>query len=159
MVEEKKDFRHIVRVANTDLEGSKQIGEAIRKIKGLGFSFANTVCTLADVDKLKKAGELTDDELKRIDAAIKGAAAKVPAWLLNRRKDRETGKNFHLISSELEFAKEQDIRLLKKIKSYRGIRHALGLPVRGQRTRSNFRKNKGKVSLGVVKKGVKKGRV
>ena len=45
---------------------------------------------------------------------------------------------------------------MKKIRSYRGVRHGIGLPVRGQRTKSNFRKNKGKVSLGVAKKAAAK---
>jgi|SRR3989344_463523 len=150
-----KDFRHIVRVANTDMDGNRKIGEAIRKIRGIGFSFANTICTLAGVDRAKKSGELSDDELKRIDESIKTASGKVPSWLLNRRKDYETGKDLHLVSSDLKFANDQDIRLMKKIRSYKGVRHAAGLPVRGQRTRSNFRKNKGKVSLGVVKKKAK----
>jgi len=58
---------------------------------------------------------------------------------------------------DLKFTKENDIKLLKKVKSYRGMRHALGLPVRGQRTKSNFRRNKGKASLGVKRaKGSKK---
>ncbi len=155
-IKESKDFRHIVRIANTDLDGSKQIGSAITRIKGIGFSFANTLCSLAGIDKEKKAGELTDDELKRVNEAIKTASSKVPSWLLNRRKDKETGKDSHLIISDLDFTKEQDIRLMKKIKSYRGVRHAAGLPVRGQRTRSNFRKNKGKISLGVIRKGIDK---
>jgi len=56
----------------------------------------------------------------------------------------------HLVTSELDFAKSNDIRLLKKIKAYRGVRHMYGLPVRGQRTRSNFRRNKGK-PMGVMR--------
>ena len=55
----------------------------------------------------------------------------------------------HLSSTELQIAKENDIKLLKKIKCYKGIRHIYSLPVRGQSTRSNFRKNKGKAKLGV----------
>ena len=51
----------------------------------------------------------------------------------------------------MSFTQDNDIKMLKKIKSYKGIRHSLGLPVRGQRTRSNFRKNKGKV-MGVKRK-------
>ena len=58
----------------------------------------------------------------------------------------------HLINTDLDLSKDGDIKRMKKVKSYKGLRHTWGLPVRGQRTRSNFRKNKGKVSLGVVKK-------
>jgi small subunit ribosomal protein S13 len=53
----------------------------------------------------------------------------------------------------LKFAKENDVKMMKKIKSYRGLRHQWSLPVRGQRTKSNFRRNKGKGSLGVKRKG------
>ena len=72
----------------------------------------------------------------------------------------EDGKDFHLLTGNLSFAEENDVKRLKKIRSYRGIRHGQGLPVRGQKTKANFRKNKGKVSLGVAKKSSSKaGRV
>ena len=59
----------------------------------------------------------------------------------------------------MAFTQDNDIKMMKKMRSYKGIRHSLGLPVRGQRTKSNFRKNKGKV-LGVRKKeGAKAGKV
>ncbi len=64
----------------------------------------------------------------------------------------ETGKDKHLTGNELKLQKEFDIRFLKKIKCYRGMRHAYGLPVRGQRTRGNFRKG---AAVGVMKKAAK----
>ena len=67
---------------------------------------------------------------------------------MNRRKDIDTGKNIHIIGSDLSLQKEFDIKRLKKMKCYRGVRHSTGQPVRGQRTRSHFRKNK---SVGVAK--------
>ena len=70
---------------------------------------------------------------------------------MNRRKDIESGETKHLIGSELELQKEFDIKRLKKIRSYRGLRHALGQPVRGQRTRSHFRAKKRK-AVGVLNK-------
>ncbi|MBU4308527.1 MAG: 30S ribosomal protein S13 [Nanoarchaeota archaeon] len=76
---------------------------------------------------------------------------KLPEFLFNRLKDFETGENKYLVGSDLELKKEFDIKRLKKIKSYRGIRHAAGLPLRGQRTRSNFRKNRKKAG-GIKKK-------
>ncbi len=151
-----KEIRHLVRIANTDIEGKKAIVDAIRKIRGVGFSFANAVCVLAGVDRAKRAGELSDEEIAALNEQLKNPAS-APEWMFNRRKDIESGKSQHLISSQLDFAKEQDIRMLKKMRCYRGVRHSLGLPVRGQRTRSNFRKNKG-VVLGVQKKGAKRGR-
>ncbi len=144
-------FRHIVRIANTDLDGNRKIGDAIRKIKGVGFSFASAVCQLAKIEGSKKAGNLLPEEVKRIDEAIATASKTVPVWMLNRRKDIEDGTDKHLIGADLTFAQESDIRFMKQIRSYKGVRHTMGAPVRGQRTRSNFRRNKGKV-IGVVKK-------
>ena len=72
-------------------------------------------------------------------------------FLLNRRKDFESGLDKHLSSTDLELQRDFDIKRLKKIKSYRGIRHAAGQPVRGQRTKAHFRKNRGK-SVGIKSK-------
>ena len=65
--------------------------------------------------------------------------------MLNRKHDPESGQDRHLLVAELDFEKDNDIKRMKMIRSYRGLRHMFGYPVRGQRTRSNFRKNKGKV--------------
>lgn len=151
--QQEKDFRYLVRIMNTDLDGNKQIADALRKIKGIGFPFANAVCTLSGVEKSKKAGHLSEDEVKNIESHIKRAVSLMPSWMLNRRKDVEEGDDKHLFTSDLDYSIENDVKLMKKIRSYRGIRHGMGAPVRGQRTRSNFRRNKGKV-LGVVKKKV-----
>ncbi|MBW2988873.1 30S ribosomal protein S13 [Candidatus Woesearchaeota archaeon] len=154
------DFKHFVRVANTDLKGDKPISSSLRQIKGISFMFSNLVCHLAKIDKTAKTGYLKEDEITRINEVIENPLKSgIPSWMLNRRKDPETGKDTHLISSDLIFSKDNDIKRMKKIKSYRGIRHILGQPSRGQKTRSNFRANKGKIHLGVKKKaGVKSGR-
>ncbi|HLC96660.1 MAG TPA: 30S ribosomal protein S13 [Candidatus Nanoarchaeia archaeon] len=162
-MEEKKEtieFRHIVRIANTDLLGNRPLQFALRKIKGVNHMISHVLCTLSHVDKKKKVGELSDDEIKRIDTILRDPiAAGTPPWILNRRKDYADGLTRHIISSDLAFVQDNDIKRLKKIKAYRGIRHSLGLPTRGQRTKANFRKNKGKVHLGVKKKeGAKTGR-
>ncbi len=144
---ESADFKYIVRIANTDLDGKKQMIMALQKIKGISFMLANAFCAAANVDKIKRAGDLSDDEIQKLDALIKEKKPNgIPAWLFNRRKDFETGEDMHLIGGDLTFSKESDIRLMKKIKCYKGIRHMQGATVRGQRTRSNFRKNKGKVT-------------
>ncbi len=148
-----KDFRYLVRIMNTDLDGNKQIIDALRKIKGISFSFASAVCTLSSVDKTKKAGYLSEDEVRNIESHIKRAPNLMPLWMLNRRKDLEDGTDKHLFTADLDYSVDNDIKVMKKMRSYRGIRHGMGAPVRGQRTRSNFRRNKGKV-LGVVKKRV-----
>ena len=63
----------------------------------------------------------------------------VPAWYMNRRKDYAAGKDLHLIGADLIFAARQDIEREMKMKSWRGIRHSLGLKVRGQRTHTTGR--------------------
>lgn len=155
-----QEFKHLVRIANTDLDGNKPIYKALTKINGIGFMFSNMLCSLTNIDKNIKAGYLTDEQAKKLDDAIKTPEKfNVPSWMFNRRKDIEDGKDKHLVTGDLKFAQETDVKMMKKIKSYKGMRHAFGLPVRGQKTRSNFRKNKGKVSLGVKKRaGVKSGR-
>ena|SRR3989338_8292174 len=160
MAEQKDNFRYFVRIADTDLDGNKPIGHSLLKIKGVGFMYSNAVCRVAGMDSRKKTGYLNDNEVKNINEILSNPTKfNIPEWMFNRRKDPETGENKHLLTSNLIFIEDNDIKMMKKIKSYRGIRHALGLPVRGQRTKSNFRKNKGKV-LGVRRKeGVKAGRV
>jgi small subunit ribosomal protein S13 len=148
----KKDYRYIVRVANTDLDGSKPIYHALNKIKGVNFMFANLLCNLSNVDKKKITGQLTSDEIKRLDDVMKDPFKQgFPAWMLNRRKDKETGDEKHLFGADLKWQVENDIKLMKKIRSYRGVRHMSGLPVRGQKTKNNFRRNKGK-GMGVQRK-------
>ena len=75
----------------------------------------------------------------------------IPAWVMNRRRDLVTGEDVHLVGADLEFAQKQDIKRMIDIKSYKGVRHMFGLPVRGQRTRSSFRKGR---TVGVVRKKV-----
>ncbi|MFH0936484.1 MAG: 30S ribosomal protein S13 [Candidatus Woesearchaeota archaeon] len=63
----------------------------------------------------------------------------IPSWLKNRRKDYETGQDEHITGTDLKFKKDTDIKRMRKIKTYRGMRHSYGLPVRGQRTKGHFR--------------------
>lgn len=147
------DFRHIVRIANTDVKGEKQVHMAIHKIKGVSFMFSNFICHSAKVEPRKVAGTLTEEEVHRLEDVIRNPSKyKCPEWMLNRRKDYETGADMHLINTDWDLSVDADLKRMKKVKSYKGLRHMIGQPVRGQRTKSNFRKNKGKVSLGVVRK-------
>ena len=158
--EQKQELKYFVRIANTDLDGNKPIQHALIKVKGISFMFSNAILNVAGIEKTKKAGYLTDNEANKIDDVIKDPSKfGIPSWLFNRKRDPEDNTNKHLTGPTLPFTQDNDIKMMKKIKSYKGIRHSLGLPVRGQRTKSNFRKNKGKV-MGVRKKeGTKAGRV
>jgi small subunit ribosomal protein S13 len=163
-MEERKDFRHIVRIANTDLDGRKQIMYALRKIKGVSNMFANALCVAAGIQKEKKVGYLSDAEIKAFEDTIRNPARySIPSWLYNRRKDPETGDDVHLISTDVAFMRDNDIKKMKMIRCYKGFRHMAGLPVRGQRTKSNFRRTKSRGkggALGVKRRtGARAGRV
>ncbi len=151
-----KDYKHIIRVADTDLDGSKPVYHAMNKIKGVSFMFANAVCSISDVDRMKKAGTLAPDEVAKLTDIIKNPLKYgFPEWLLNRRNDPDSGEDKHLLSADLRWQLENDLKMMKKVKSYKGVRHMSGLPVRGQKTKNNFRKKKGKKTLGVQRKGKK----
>ncbi len=150
------EFRHLIRIANTDLDGKKAVVYALKDIRGVGVPLANAVCQVTKIDGLSKSGNLSDVDVKKLDEAIKDPLKfGIPAWMLNRRKDLDTGHDKHVITNDLIFNKENDIKLMKRIKCYKGVRHSQNAPVRGQRTRSNFRANKGKV-MGVKTGGAKK---
>jgi len=135
--------RYIIRVANTDLDGKKSISTALTKVKGIGITLSHAICHVAGIPQEKKAGDVTEAEEKQLNEILKNLpAAGIPDWMLNRRRDLETGENTHLIGADVAFVKENDIKRHRKIKTYKGLRHVVGLPVRGQRTASNFRKNK-----------------
>ncbi len=151
------NFRHIVRIANVDVPGEKAIRFALTNIKGVGLRFADVACSLANIQREVKAGVLTPEQVSKLDKIVTNPLANgFPGWMVNRRKDYDSGEDKHLVTGSLNFVQDNDLKRLKKIKSYRGIRHIHGQPVRGQRTRANFRRNKGKV-VGVSKKKVAPG--
>ncbi|VVB81619.1 30S ribosomal protein S13 [uncultured archaeon] len=151
------DFKHLVRIANTDLDGKKAIVIALKDIRGIGIPLAHAVCHLAKINSMEKCGNLSDADIKKLDELARTVDKQpLPSWLFNRRRDPETDANRHVITNDLIFNKENDVKMMRRIKCYKGVRHSLGQPVRGQRTRSNFRANKGKV-MGVKTAGKKSG--
>jgi len=158
MAEQKQEFKQLVRLGGADIDGNKKLYHALRKIKGISYGFSNAVCITAHIGHKTKIGNLNEEELRKIEDIITNPVKyDIPSWMLNRRKDYDEGIDKHLTSTDIAFRKDFDIKILKKIRSYKGIRHSLGLPVRGQKTRSHFRSGK---SVGVKKKaGQKKGKV
>ncbi|MGC8709722.1 MAG: 30S ribosomal protein S13 [Thermoplasmata archaeon] len=146
---EDKEFRYIVRLANTDLDGNRIAVYGLMAIKGIGYRASELILKAAGIPKTKKIGELSDDEIDRLKKILDNPGEHLPWWAVNRKRDLLTGRNIHLLVSDLELAIKDDIDLLKKIRAYRGIRHERGLPVRGQRTRSNDRRG---LTVGVSKK-------
>ncbi len=139
----------VVRILSTDIEGGMTVYSGLAKIKGVSWALSNAICIMLSLDKRRKIGSLTPEEIKQIVEFTKHP--QLPQYLLNRRKDFETGEDKHLTGGDMELQKEFDIKKLKKIKSYKGYRHGANLPLRGQRTKSNFRRNR-KKGAGIKKK-------
>lgn len=132
----------LIRILSKDIRGGMTVYAGITKIKGVSWSFSNAVCKILKIDRTKKIGELSESEIKRLSDFIKNP--QLPKHLFNRRRDFEGGEDKHLVGTDLELRTDFDIKRMKKIKSYRGLRHTLNLPVRGQRTKGHFRKNRKK---------------
>jgi len=145
------DFRYIVRISNTDVNGEKNVVYGLSSIKGLGVHMATLIVDQAQVDKKILIGNLNDSQIQQIQEKINNVNKTAPIWMLNHRKDYETGQNLHFVSTDIDIRLRDEINIMKKIRSYRGVRHELGLRVRGQRTGSNGRKG---LALGVSKKKV-----
>lgn len=144
-----QQLKEIVRILHTDIKGDTNVYHGLTNIKGISWSLSNVVCYLLKLPKDRKVGSLTDKEIKKVEETIKGLSTQnLPSFILNRSRTAE-GQAKHLFGSDLELQVRMDVKRLREIQSYRGIRHALGLPVRGQRTKSNFRRGK---AVGVVKK-------
>ena len=111
---------------------------------------ARAVAQVAGISPKTKVGNIPPEKIKIIETIIENPINNgIPVWLVNRRKDYETGENVHVVGPKLLMSLREDLNRMKKMKSYKGVRHQLGLPVRGQRTKSSFRKG---TSLGVQRK-------
>ena len=147
-----KEFRHITRIAETDLDGTQKVATSLSRVKGIGSSLANSIVIKAGVNPETRLGFLSEQDLEKLQDIIANPTKHgLPEWLFNRQKDLDTGKNLHCTGSVLVLQTKTDIDLMKASKSWRGYRHSYGLKVRGQRTRCTGRKGK---AIGVKKKGL-----
>jgi small subunit ribosomal protein S13 len=122
------------RLLGVDIPNDKPVGISLRYLYGVGDKVALELCHKAGINPQKRARDLAEEELSRL------------AVLLERDYTVEGG---------LRRQVQQNINRLRDIKCYRGLRHRLGLPVRGQRTRTNARTRKGPKKTVAGKKGVK----
>jgi len=143
------EFKHIVRIADTDLDGNKSVMFALTGIKGIGLRMARSIVNALGINARTKLGELDDETVERLKKFVEGEIESLPSWLLNRRRDPYSGKDLHILSKDVDFAKMIDIERLIKMKCYRGVRHAKGKKVRGQRTRSTGRTGR---TVGVIRR-------
>ena len=122
------------RIVGIDVPNEKPIWVALTYIYGIGPHLAREILKEAQISDTVRAKELTEDELSRISGVI----------------DRN-----YVVEGQLRRQVSQDIIRLRDISAYRGLRHRRGLPVRGQRTRTNARTRKGPKKTVAGKKGVK----
>ena len=145
-----REFRLILRFMGTDIDGTKKVAYGLGMIRGVGPNLAFAVVKAAKINPEARMGALSDGELSRVEDVIKDPLKHgIPPRMVNRRKDIETGRDMHLVEADLALKIKSDIDLMKDIKSWKGIRHSLGLKVRGQRTRTTGRSGK---AVGVKKK-------
>ncbi|MBI4009804.1 MAG: 30S ribosomal protein S13 [Candidatus Aenigmarchaeota archaeon] len=149
-----KVARQLVRVLNTDLDGDKSLLRALRGIKGIGFAMGKAICNVSGLDPKLKLSSFGEGDIQKLEQIIRDPIKSgVPVFVVNRRFDLETGKDVHLTGQDFDVAMKFDVQREIDAKSYRGWRHMLGQPVRGQETRSHFRQ-KGRV-VGVMRKAIK----
>jgi len=150
------EIRGIVRIAGRDLKGEMPLGRALSRVKGIGERLGPVITDVVarelHVPVDMYVGELSEEQIERIET-IMGEPQKhgVPSWMLNRRKDTETGVDKHLIGANLTFTIQQDIEREKNVNSWRGYRHNYGQKVRGQHTRTTGRQG---MTVGVLRKAV-----
>ncbi|MDO8509193.1 MAG: 30S ribosomal protein S13 [Nanoarchaeota archaeon] len=137
----------LVRILGYDIPGSKNLYLGLTYIKGVSWALSHAICIKLNLDKTKKIVELSKDDIHKIESFMR--ELPIPEFLKNRRFDPETGETKHFYGADLDMKKEFDIKRLIKMKSYKGIRHATGQPVRGQKTRSHFRNRKNKKTTGL----------
>ena len=113
----------MVRIAGADIPDNKKVAFSLRYIYGVGPSRADEIIERSGVDPDRRVHELTEQEMARLREAI--------------------DRGGYLIEGDLRREIAMNIRRLIEIGSYRGVRHRVGLPVRGQRTRTNARSRKG----------------
>jgi small subunit ribosomal protein S13 len=145
------DFKYIVRIANTDLQGQHPVEIALAAVRGVGLRTAGVVANMSGVSRFERIGNLNDAQIAQLEQLVLTLPERVPPWMLNRAKDYETGDNLHIVATDVETRLRDDLNRMKKIRSYKGVRHDTGQKVRGQRTRANGRTG---LTMGVQRKAV-----
>lgn len=147
-----QEYRHIVRIIGTDLDGSGKLEYGLSRIRGLGINLSKAVVKKANLSGDLRVGNLTDADVQKIEDILKNPKKyEIPGWLLDRPKDLETGEDLHLMGPDLTLSVKSDIDDMKQIRSWKGTRHSLGLKVRGQRTKTSGRTGR---AVGVKKKAI-----
>ena len=114
-----QEFRHILRIAGSDVAGTLKTIYALTEVKGINHAMSNAILNKAGVNPDLRVGFLSEAEVERIEDVIKDPSKhSLPNWLFNRRKDFDTGKDIHLMSAELVLRTKTDIDQAKNIRSW-----------------------------------------
>ena len=149
-----RQFNYIVRLHGTNIDGTKMVPYALTEVKGVGIRLARAIVKQLSLDATERLGNLGDADVKKLEQAIdEPATVGLPIWMLNRQKDPMTGDDLHLLASDLDLRIKDDIDLMKETRSWKGDRHARGLKVRGQRTKTTGRSGR---SVGVSRARVQR---
>jgi small subunit ribosomal protein S13 len=122
------------RIAGIDIPNEKRAIIALQYIHGIGPTIARDLCKAANINPSTRARDLSEDEIKRLATEI---------------------EQKYTVEGALRRLVQSNIQRLKDIGCYRGLRHRKGLPVRGQRTKTNSRTRKGKAKTVAVKRSIK----
>ena len=148
-----REFNYIVRLHGTNIDGTKMVPYALTEVKGVGIRLARAIVKQLGLDATERLGSLSDADVRRIEEATSDpGTVGLPKWMLNRRKDPMTGNDLHLLASDLALRVKDDIDLMRETRSWKGERHAQGLKVRGQRTKTTARKGR---SVGVSRSRIR----
>jgi len=132
------------------VDGNAKVEHGLTQIRGIGRRFAQAVVRVAEIDPNMRIGALSEKELNRIEEIVIAPISNgIPSWMVNRKKDLREGDDKHLIGNKLDITVRRDIDRMKRIRSYKGVRHSRRLKVRGQRTKSTGRHG---LVVGVVRK-------
>ncbi|MDY6931558.1 MAG: 30S ribosomal protein S13 [Halobacteriota archaeon] len=137
---EVEDIQHLVRIAGTDLDGTKSVQYSLTGLKGVGIRVSRVITKAAKVDPNEMMGRLSEEQVDSLKSVIESIEKNLPLWMLNRRRDYYTGEDMHIVGADLLLSLREDLNVMKKTRSYKGIRHERGHKVRGQRTKSTGRK-------------------
>ena len=147
-----KNFREKVffRKLRSQVDGNAKIEHGLTQITGIGRRFAQAIVRVAKIDPNLRIGAVSEKDLNRLEEIILNPIENgIPNWMVNRPKDLRTGEDLHIIGNRLEITVKRDIDRMKKMKSYKGVRHHMKLKVRGQRTKSTGRHG---LVVGVVRR-------
>ena len=136
------EIKHFVRIANTDLDGKKSVQYGLIGIKGIGRRAAKIITINSAVDPKAILGYVSDAETERLQSSVDNISTILPAWMVNKQNEIMSGEDKHLIGTDVLLGLNEDLNTMKKMRSYKGLRHERGLRVRGQRTRSTGRRGR-----------------